>query len=339
MCLYLYGVSCGSEREVRTFNLGACYVTLTVFKNSYLLRRSTQLSPIMLGPLFLHWDGTYQTYQRFFSHLRTKFDANVNTEVGLCDLIIGSDEEKAILKAVRQSFPSACQLLCQRHLEQNIRRYLQHKVGVADKLKNKIIFSIFGKDGLINSKDLLEFELKSMEMSNTFLEIAPNFVSYFDNSLVPRVRDHIFKPRISRNYIPLNWTNNNCESINNILKLSTNWKVLKLPDLIEKLYSIVKIQYADMRRALHGHGNYELIPKLKHLVLPHNVWSQKNEEEKHSHFQKFMSTNAEKKEKTVISSDGNLEIPATHSVARKPGQRKRVRAERTRTQEKKRKLT
>ena len=82
----------------RTFNPGACYVTLTVFKNSYLLRRSTQLSPIMLGPLFLHWDGTYQTYQRFFSHLRTKFDANLNTEVGLCDLIIGSDEEKAILK-------------------------------------------------------------------------------------------------------------------------------------------------------------------------------------------------------------------------------------------------
>ena len=161
----------------------------------------------------------------------------------------------------------------------------------------------------------------------------------FHNSLVPRVWDHIFKPRISRNYIPLNWTNNNCESINNILKLSTNWKVLKLPDLIEKLYSIVKIQYADMRRALHGHGNYELIPKLKHLVLPHNVWSQKNEEEKHSHFQKFMSTNAEKKEKTVTSSDGNLEIPATHSVARKPGQRKRVRAERTRTQEKKCKLT
>ncbi len=106
----------------------------------------------MLGPLFLHWDGTYQTYQRFFSHLRTKFDANINKEVGLCDLIIGSDEEKAILKAVGQSFPSATQLLCQRHLEQNVRWYLQHKVGVADKLKNEIIASIFGKDGMINSK-------------------------------------------------------------------------------------------------------------------------------------------------------------------------------------------
>ncbi len=85
--------------------------------------------------------------------------------------------------------------------------------------------------------------------------------------------------------------------MNNILKLSTNWKLLKLPDLIEKLYSIVKIQYADMRCALHGHGNYELIPKLEHLLLPHNVWSQKSEGEKESHFQKFMSTKAEKKKK------------------------------------------
>ncbi|CAB4015460.1 Hypothetical predicted protein [Paramuricea clavata] len=155
----------------RTFNLGACFVTLTVFKNSYLLRRSTQLSPIMLGPLFLHWDGTCQTYQRFFSHLRTKFDANFHTEVGLCDLIIGSDEEKAIMKAVQQSFPYATQLLCQRQLEQNVRRYLQHKVGVPDQLKNEITSLIFGKDGLINSKDLVDFELTSMEMSNKFLDM------------------------------------------------------------------------------------------------------------------------------------------------------------------------
>ena len=323
----------------RTFNLGACFVTLTVFKNSYLLRRSTQLSPIMLGPLFLHWDGTCQTYQRFFSHLRTKFDANFHTEVGLCDLIIGSDEEKAIMKAVQQSFPNATQLLCQRHLEQNVRRYLQHKVGVADQLKNEITSLIFGKDGLINSKDLVDFELTSMEMSNKFLDIAPNFASYFDNSLVPRVRDHIFKPRISGNCVSLNWTNNNCESINNILKLSTNWKLLKLPDLIEKLYSIVKLQYADMRRALHGHGNFELIPKLNYFVLPHNVWCQKSESEKNSHFQKFMSTNAaRKKTKTVTSTDGKLDIPGTRAVAKKPGQRKRVRAERTRTQNKRHKV-
>ena len=62
----------------RTFNLGACYVTLTVFKNSYLLQRSTQLSPIMLGPLFLHWDGTYQTTSASFCICKQNLMLNMN---------------------------------------------------------------------------------------------------------------------------------------------------------------------------------------------------------------------------------------------------------------------
>ena len=319
----------------RTFNLGACFVTLTVFKNTHLLRRSTQCSPIMLGPLFLHWDGTCLTYQRFFSHLRTKLDANINTEVGFGDLVVGSDEEKAIMKAVHQSFPSATQLLCQRHMEENVRRHLQHKVGVSDKLKNEIVSLIFGKDGLTNAKDLIEFDLKCLSLSNTFLDTAPNFVPYFDNSLVPRVREYIYKPRISNDWIPLNWTNNNCESMNNIIKLSTNWKALKLPDLIEKMYSIVKLQYADIRRALHGHGNYQVVPKLKSFVLSSAAWSQKNDDEKANHFQKFLSVSTGKKTKDIRSTDGELKIPATSSIARKPGQHKRVRTDKTRTQKQK----
>ena len=292
----------------------------------------------MLGPLFLHWDGSCSTYKRFFSHLRTKFDSNINTEVGLCDIVIGSDEEKAILKAIQQSFPGATQLLCQRHLEENVRRHLQNQVGVPEKTRSEIISLIFGKDGLVNTKDLVDFELRYLALSNMFLDIAPNFVSYFENSMVPRVRDFVFKPKISTNWIPLNWTNNNCESLNNILKLSTNWKVLKLPDLIEKMHSIVKLQYADIRRALHGHGNYELAPKLKHLVLPNSVWSEKNEDRKTNHFQKFLSVTTKKKEKTMVSIDGGLQIPTTPTIATKPGQRKHVRTAKTRTIHKRTKL-
>ena len=104
----------------RTFNLGACFVTLTVFKNTNLLRRSTQCPSLMLGPVFLHWDGSFESYQWFFSHLRTELDSNINTELGFCELLIGSGEEKAILKAIRQSFPHVTtQLLCEHHLEEN----------------------------------------------------------------------------------------------------------------------------------------------------------------------------------------------------------------------------
>ena len=107
-----------------------------------------------LGALFMHcMDDTCANYQRLFSHSRTKCDANIDTEVGFCELVVRSDEEEAIMKAVRQNFPSATQLLCQRQLEENVRRYLQHKVGVPDNLKNEIASLIIGKDGLIDAKE------------------------------------------------------------------------------------------------------------------------------------------------------------------------------------------
>jgi hypothetical protein len=52
------------------------------------------------------------------------------------------------------------------------------------------------------------------------------------------------------------WTNNNAESINNVLKINTNWKPQSLTALIEKLFSVVKLQYLDTRRALYGVGNF-----------------------------------------------------------------------------------
>ena len=37
--------------------------------------------------------------------------------------------------------------------------------------------------------------------------------------------------------------------MNNILKLSANWKALKLPELLEKLHQIVKLQYKDEKKS------------------------------------------------------------------------------------------
>lgn len=50
----------------RTFNLGAVYVTIMVFHNKNLIMKTSNAAPIMVGPAYLHWDGYYQTYHRFF---------------------------------------------------------------------------------------------------------------------------------------------------------------------------------------------------------------------------------------------------------------------------------
>ena len=331
--------SSGTDKSVlgidRTFNVGPCYLTLTVFKQTNLLRSSTQSPPIMLGPTFLHWDGSCETYQRFFSHLRTKLDTDLDTEIGFSELVVGTDEEKALMKAIRQSFPEATQLLCYRHLEENVRRYLQHKVGVNDGIKNEIVATIFGKDGLLHTKDSFAFDFKVLELTNKFLDIAPQFKNYFEK-LLPRLRDNVFEPSQKNKWIPMNWTNNNCESINNIIKLSTNWHTLKVPDLIENLYRIVKLQYTDIRRAIHGQGNYELTKRLKHMTVTHSTWCGKTNDEKEMYVKKFLSKKVRdsKQERVVTSTDGQLTIPRTPTTAKKPGQRKRVRTERARPNKK-----
>ena len=42
------------------------------------------------------------------------------------------------------------------------------------------------------------------------------------------------------------WTNNNCESINHVLKQACSWRSLKLVDLILKLHMVVESQYREV---------------------------------------------------------------------------------------------
>ena len=50
----------------RTFNLGGCFATTLVYQHKNLLRKGKTNAPIFLAAIFLHWDGLYTTYHRFF---------------------------------------------------------------------------------------------------------------------------------------------------------------------------------------------------------------------------------------------------------------------------------
>jgi hypothetical protein len=81
----------------RTFNLGACFVT-TVFQEKKLKRKGKTTNPIILGLVYLHWDGAFHTYHRFFTHLASVIDTNIfETLLSVNDIVVGSDEEKALM--------------------------------------------------------------------------------------------------------------------------------------------------------------------------------------------------------------------------------------------------
>jgi hypothetical protein len=90
----------------RTFNLGACYATTLVDQHNNLIRKGKNNPPIFLAAIYLHWDGLYLTYQRFLSHIQSKFQKDIGgTQIS--QIVIGSDEEAALLKGIKQCFPAA----------------------------------------------------------------------------------------------------------------------------------------------------------------------------------------------------------------------------------------
>ena len=108
----------------------------------------------MMGPVYLHWDGHYQTYHRFFSHIQSHLHDIKGTEISGKQLVFGSDEEKAMTKALHHCFPDSKHILCTRHLEENVRRKLRHDIGANDSSVQAVIHNIFGKSRLKSAEAL-----------------------------------------------------------------------------------------------------------------------------------------------------------------------------------------
>ena len=317
-----YNILEGSVLGVdRTFNLGPCFVTVTVYKNCAVHHKESGKNPIFLGPCYLHWDGKFETYQPFFSHIQKKMiDA-----IPEFNLKLGSDQEAAILKALKLVFPKATHILCAFHLKENVTRHLRDVVGCSTKERHNIIDSIFGENGIIHCSDSFTFDEKVIEIGSSIIKY-PKFARYFDK-LKPLIYSYVCLPSTENNGSI--WTNNNCESMNNILKLTNNWKPQKLPALIQNLTCVTKLHMADLRRALHGTGNYLLVPKKRKYLIPRELWFSKTETEKQTIFLNFLKRDKVKAEDRITSTDTKYSIPQTPSVAKKPCQRKRPRSERT----------
>jgi hypothetical protein len=97
-----------------------------------------------------------------FSHLCAELEHSIdNIEFRLHSIEFGSDDERAITKAIENSFPNAKRRLCTKHLKDNvIKHYLQNRVGVNTTERNNIMSAIFGDDGLVSADDTFNFEAK-----------------------------------------------------------------------------------------------------------------------------------------------------------------------------------
>ena len=314
----------------RTFNLCDVYVTITSYKHNGLVSKRSHEPPIFIGPILLHGKATYDVYHFFLSKLAASLGSNNQPQ-----LIIGSDEETALRKAIKNVFPDSSNILCSRHLKKFFENFLQNKIGLNKVFRTKFLKMIFGNTGLIHSKSVSEFEDNVKMILNKISLLIPNSTKLENYLCGPRgfitsIRTGVIEPSI-RHKLPPNWTNNNAESINHVIKSAINWKILTLPNLVDKLQRITDVQELEIVKVLQGIGNYSLAPHMtSHLTSP-RLWGSLSQEEisnKVSDFNKMKCCVSSKGGKIVTSSDGKLNVNLPSAKGQKPNQRRRRRAER-----------
>jgi len=148
------------------------------------------------------------------------------------------------------------------------------------------------------------------------LSTAPaKFITYFER-LLPTLRSNV-AAGLSQ------WTNNNCEAMNHVIKQFTQWRPQQLPELLDKLKLLSIAQHVEADRALIGRGDLQLLPAYAQHRTTLSQWSSLSAEQ-----QQKLSNRCFKQAigTSVASSDSSLTVPSTPGGGKKPQQTKRKRS-------------
>ena len=241
---------CDGERTTvlgvdKTFNLGPVFVTAAVFKHLALYRRGTTNHPLMLGPIFLHSTSDFEAFYSFFGHISACLDSSNKAR-----LVVGADDEKAMIKAMKESMPQATLLACTRHLQWD------HGLGT-------------------------------------------------------------------------HWTNNNCESVNHVLKQAVNWKPQPLLKLVDLLKGLGQTQNSDVTRALFDLGDYVVAPGYEHYKITPGEYYAMSDTQRNALTNRFLNPRRGNGPRTVTSTDGKLTVVTSAAAGKKPCQVKWRRTEKS----------
>ena len=128
------------------------------------------------------------------------------------------------------------------------------------------------------------------------------------------------------------WTNNNSESGNHVMKLVAGWKPQQLLDLVDMLHSLTQQQFGEVVKVFAGRGEFALAEKYLQYNMDHQVWASKSRDAQQRHVKKFIEARKPAPTPgTARSTDGKLLINVKKTAGKKPHQKQRPKANRTRT--------
>ena len=80
----------------------------------------------------------------------------------------------------------------------------------------KRLLTYLENTSLASCNDLKKFEHKLIKLTEKYAKLLPSFSKHL--RLQKKVRSGVFNPRQENKWIPIDWKNNLCESMNHIIK-------------------------------------------------------------------------------------------------------------------------
>ena len=202
---------------------------------------------------------------------------------------------------------------------------MKNEALVRQKDRQKLADAILAEDGITSADDFSLFDKRSASV----LKVAKNYpkflyitrkvtptLTYFTRKVTPTLKNYVLIPA-NKNNLPCNWTNNNCESLNHIMKLNADWKPGKTPEMTELLYQMTLLHFKDFRRALYGAENYRLVAhKKKRYGLLKETWRKFNKEQRTEEFNMFVKYISRKKEESYVKSSYSQFCVQNHLLRR-----------------------
>ena len=76
--------------------------------------------------------------------------------------------------------------------------------------------------------------------------------------------------------------------MNHQLKLKQDWRKLTVSGLLDNLHDLVRLQFLDLRRSLHGEGDYVLAQSFAQHHVTYQVWTSLAQDSKDNLYHKLL---------------------------------------------------
>lgn len=241
-----------------TFNVGDFYITTTCYRNKRFVKKSDNKNILMPGPYFLHARRETEDYEYFSQHLSSDLNGKTIS-------FAGTDGEKALIQGLRRgrSFTDTVWLQCMLHAKENCERQLK-KLNCTDKEIRKILTSIYGKEdagvryaGLVDLEGEEEFET---ELESLVQQWDQTFGSWFVKHKKGECLTMLASVRRAAGLgqIPKQFTTNDAEAENSLVKREMDWKKKTWGDACNHLHLKVISFYEELARAVFSEGKYRV---------------------------------------------------------------------------------